>query len=29
MLRADADAMRKSLETIQNRIAELEKGGSD
>ena len=29
MLRSDADAMRNSLETIQRRIAELEKGGSE
>jgi hypothetical protein len=29
MLRADADAMRQSLESIQHRITELEKGGSE
>ena len=29
MLRADADAMRQSLESIQRRIAELEKEGSE
>ena len=29
MLRADADAMRKSLEAVQRRIAELEKEGSE
>jgi hypothetical protein len=28
MLRADADAMRKSLEAVQRRITELEKEGS-
>ncbi len=28
MLRADADAMRESLEAVQRRIAELEKDGS-
>ena len=29
MLRADADALRKALESAQRRIAELEKEGSD
>ena len=29
LLRADADAMRQSLESIQHRITELEKGGSE
>ena len=29
MLRADAEAMRQSLESIQRRIAELEKEGSE
>jgi hypothetical protein len=29
MLRADADAMQKSLDAVQRRIAELEKEGSD
>jgi len=29
MLRADAEAMRKSLETIERRIADLEKEGSE
>jgi len=29
MLRADADAMRQSLESIQHRITELEKEGSE
>ncbi len=29
MLRADADAMRQSLESVQHRIAELEKEGSE
>lgn len=29
MLRADADAMRKSLEAVQQRIVELEKVGSE
>ena len=29
MLRADADAMRKSLEAVQCRIAELEKEGAE
>jgi DNA-binding Lrp family transcriptional regulator len=28
MLRADAEAMQKSLEAVQRRIAELEKDGS-
>jgi DNA-binding Lrp family transcriptional regulator len=28
MLRADAEAMRKSLEAVQQRITELEKEGS-
>ncbi len=29
MLRADADALKKSLEAVQQRIAELEKKGSE
>lgn len=29
MLRADADTMRKSLESVQRKIAELEKDGSE